>query len=479
MPQQSKSSKRNNKKQNDRASSRRELSREILEEIREHYYKASDSKAGLEEFAKDVGTEKLHPRNRVTVMILGNHSSGKSSFVNWYCDDQKLRRTAVAIESKSFTLITHGKEKDKLDSLATIEAFPHIRDILDIKGMKEGLETVTSCSTSRHFEMVDFIDTPGLVDGNYSYSFDVNRVILELAEHVDLVLVFLDPQTGGLCNRTMTVVEEINKKYYEKMHVYITKIDILESAKDLMKVQGQVDQQLHPRLSKGTHGFETHAMFIPKNGRDVEGKKWLTDDLNEIDRLCEDIYKCIGQKVQKNLKALKKDCDDISALSKEMLKQDDLQTQKVRKLALYKYLTFACLWIILPLLTSLFCIEYFKDYVPDALLENEAYGSIKFVGEFIVDSGLPTKHHLYIFVGTFVLLFGLSKFAAMRHRSQSQKLLGKDRRSKLSKNLKSMETINTRYVEMHRKFIKSRIHEDTPLGYAKAADSSESVNVDQ
>ena len=32
--------------------------------------------------AADVGLSKLPPRNKATVMILGNHSSGKSSFIN-------------------------------------------------------------------------------------------------------------------------------------------------------------------------------------------------------------------------------------------------------------------------------------------------------------------------------------------------------------------------------------------------------------
>lgn len=32
--------------------------------------------------AEDVGVNLLPPRNKATVMILGNHSSGKSSFIN-------------------------------------------------------------------------------------------------------------------------------------------------------------------------------------------------------------------------------------------------------------------------------------------------------------------------------------------------------------------------------------------------------------
>ena len=50
-----------------------------------------------------------------------------------------------------------------------------------------------SRSDAHDFKNVDLIDTPGLVDGNVNYAFDVNRIIAELATTVDMILVFLDP----------------------------------------------------------------------------------------------------------------------------------------------------------------------------------------------------------------------------------------------------------------------------------------------
>ena len=37
------------------------------------------------------------------------------------------------------------------------------------------------------------LDSPGLVDGDMSYPFDVNEAILWLSELCDLVFVFFDP----------------------------------------------------------------------------------------------------------------------------------------------------------------------------------------------------------------------------------------------------------------------------------------------
>jgi len=45
----------------------------------------------------------------------------------------------------------------------------------------------------RNFALVDFIDTPGLTDGHLQYMFDVNGIIVWLAERADIILVFFDP----------------------------------------------------------------------------------------------------------------------------------------------------------------------------------------------------------------------------------------------------------------------------------------------
>lgn len=51
--------------------------------------------------AADVGIKKLAPRNKATVMILGNHSSGKSSFIN--CEDNLVFFTIRVFEGEYTT----------------------------------------------------------------------------------------------------------------------------------------------------------------------------------------------------------------------------------------------------------------------------------------------------------------------------------------------------------------------------------------
>ena len=208
---------------------------------------------GIIEMAEDVALKLLPPRNKATVMILGNHSSGKSSFINCsslvfflhlgYINENVLP-TGAAVESRGFTLVTCSKkEVPPLKGEATLRYYPQLKNIEKFgKGLIENLSTHVSVSEERCFPNVDFIDTPGLVDGNVEYPFDVNKVLLFLADYADLIFVFLDPHEQALGSRTMEVVKMLNVDHYDKMYYYLTKIDTLNSLADLLKVSNQTTQ---------------------------------------------------------------------------------------------------------------------------------------------------------------------------------------------------------------------------------------------
>ena len=35
-----------------------------------------------------MGVRMLMPREKITVLLVGNHSAGKSSFINWYIEEK-------------------------------------------------------------------------------------------------------------------------------------------------------------------------------------------------------------------------------------------------------------------------------------------------------------------------------------------------------------------------------------------------------
>ena len=57
------------------------LNERILKECHQLYTDPDGN--GLVEIAKNLDFNLLPPRKKISVMLIGNHSAGKSSFINW------------------------------------------------------------------------------------------------------------------------------------------------------------------------------------------------------------------------------------------------------------------------------------------------------------------------------------------------------------------------------------------------------------
>ena len=54
-----------------------------------------------------------------TILFLGNHSSGKSSFINWLVGEE-VQRTGIAPIDDGFTIVTYGAPNDSRDGGAVV-----------------------------------------------------------------------------------------------------------------------------------------------------------------------------------------------------------------------------------------------------------------------------------------------------------------------------------------------------------------------
>ena len=77
-------------------------------------------------------------------------------------------------------------------------------------GVERFLGTEIATSKQKCFHFVTFIDTPGLVDGDMMYPYDVDHCLDWLGDKADLILVFFDPLGQALCKRTLNVVGKAN-----------------------------------------------------------------------------------------------------------------------------------------------------------------------------------------------------------------------------------------------------------------------------
>lgn len=260
----------------------------------------------------------VRPNKNAAVMIVGNHSAGKSSFINWYVG-QNLQSTGVALETSHFTMITHGNKSSEIKSEGTLRLYPFLQELLQHGDRKiygkffANLNTKVCASTERSFPYVDFIDTPGLTDGNVKHDCDILGVMKWLTKYVDLVLVFLDPVGQGLCNKTLDMIEFLFNNYPEKFKIFLSKADQIQNENDLFKLYSQISASVTSRTSF-QHGFHFHAFSIQKQELPFQ---------NNINAVCREIEACIGSKIERNLSTLTTDCRFVKEHCAYLLRYDD------------------------------------------------------------------------------------------------------------------------------------------------------------
>ncbi|XP_042864549.1 uncharacterized protein LOC122248540 [Penaeus japonicus] len=284
--------------------------------LRECHILYTDPDNGLVAIGESLGLKLLPPRKKINVMLMGNHSAGKSSFVNWYIEEH-VQRTGVAIETQGFTFITSGRKRESLTGNATLHLYPHFKPLQDIEGVVDYLNTEISTSKQKKFSLVTFIDTPGLVDGDMKYPFDVNQSMLWLGDLCDLIFVFFDPIGQALCKRTLNIVEQLNETHSERIRFYLSKADEAGHESDRQRVMMQIVQELCKRPGLNKTGFDMPTIYIPNPNKPSRC-------VNQIEEVCRDVEKTINQTIQNTLNQLEKDCDQISTLVDEAIEADNI-----------------------------------------------------------------------------------------------------------------------------------------------------------
>ncbi|CAK8690841.1 uncharacterized protein LOC143449129 [Clavelina lepadiformis] len=289
------------------------VNEKILRECHELY---TEEEVGLIEIAKDIGIPLLAPRKKITVMLIGNHSAGKSTFINWYVEEH-VQKTGVAIETQGFTIVTSGKKRESLTGNATFHLYPHLQPLQDMQGVMDYISTEITTSKQKKFSLVTFIDTPGLVDGDMKYPFDVNKSITWIGENIaDLIFVFFDPIGQALCKRTLNIVEHLSEDHAEKMKFYLSKADEAGHESDRQRVMMQIVQELCKRPNLNRTGFDMPTIFVPTLGKQSRC-------VNQIESVCKEVEKTINATIQNTLNTLEKDCLEIADKIDRLIEQDN------------------------------------------------------------------------------------------------------------------------------------------------------------
>uniref|UniRef100_A0A3B4UIG7 Si:dkey-98f17.5 n=1 Tax=Seriola dumerili TaxID=41447 RepID=A0A3B4UIG7_SERDU len=375
-------------------------SERILKECHSLYV---DNENGLVKIASSLGVRLLPPRKKIIVMIMGNHSAGKSSFINCCLT---FTCSAPCVKESSGN--------------ATLHLYPHFRPLLEFKGVMDYLSAEISTSKQKKFSLVTFVDTPGLVDGDMIYPFDVNSAITWLGEQADLIFVFFDPMGQALCKRTLNIVENLSEKCGDKLLFYLSKADEAGKETDRQRVMMQIVQELCRRPGLNKCGFEMPTIYIPNPQRPSRC-------VNQIDGVCQTIEKTISQAVQKTLDQLEKDCDLICSTISSKLEQDRADAAYKKTVRLHSFLCGA-LGVFLP---GLFILSFIVNtFAKEQLVELLGEGPTRTLtlfsgGVMYLWEGIPEDGQVVfvIFFGAFCyLLLFLAKYFAGKKSAKNGKL---------------------------------------------------------
>ncbi|CAB9499840.1 EH domain-containing protein 2 [Seminavis robusta] len=185
------------------------------------------------------------------VFLVGNHSSGKSSFIN-YVMGRNVQTAGVAPTDDCFTIITAGPEDQDQDGPAFIYGNPAF-GFNSLSQFGPTLIHHTQLKVRKDIRTTEFmmVDSPGMIDspasmggmlqqGNPKDSsaslmdrgYDFPGVVRWFAERADIVLLFFDPDKPGTTGETLSILLHSLGGMDHKLMIVLNKADQFEKIHD-------------------------------------------------------------------------------------------------------------------------------------------------------------------------------------------------------------------------------------------------------
>lgn len=209
------------------------------------------------------------------VFLLGNHSSGKSTFIN-YVVGRQIQSTGVAPTDDAFTIIAPGEEDADQDGPSLVGepdmGFAGLRMFGPALIHHTQLKVRTGLATQQFM----LVDSPGMIDSPAmsrssteriaERGYDFEAVTRWFAERADVILLFFDPDKPGTTGETLAVLTSALAGHDHKLHIVLNKVDQFAKIHDFARAYGS----LCWNLSKVIHRKDLpriYTMFVPTSAR--------------------------------------------------------------------------------------------------------------------------------------------------------------------------------------------------------------------
>ncbi len=211
---------------------------EIAGAVSKLYLEAVDPLEGRFAFEKRPGRGEIG--GAPMVLFLGNHSSGKSTFIN-HLLGQPVQKTGLAPTDDAFTVLAFGRAEEERDGQSVVS-----NPELPFAGLRPFGPQFLS-----HFRLklrpidilreVTLVDSPGMIDApteGAGRGYDYPGVVRWFADHSDLVLVYFDPEKPGTTGETLEVFMKSLQGIDHKLLIVMNKMDQFRGLQDFARAYG-------------------------------------------------------------------------------------------------------------------------------------------------------------------------------------------------------------------------------------------------
>ena len=291
----------------------------ILEQLssqaREHYSNSVDPLAANLMFNRepDPGTR----RGRPLVLLIGNHSSGKSSLIN-YMLGREVQNTGVAPTDDDFTVLSHGESDEERDGDALVSnpdlGFAELRKF----GPNLVSHLKLKARNAPFLKDLTLIDSPGMIDSaqfTQDRGYDFIKVVRWFAEQSDVILLLFDPDKPGTTGETLTALKDALSDMSHKLVIVLNKMDQFQSLHDFARAYGALCWNLAKVIPTKDVPY-IHNIYIP--GIWVQGEQLLPmDDFDQArDKVIQEIKHAPKRRIENVLTRLYEHSRQLLAHSK-------------------------------------------------------------------------------------------------------------------------------------------------------------------
>ena len=204
-----------------------------------------------------------------SVIFLGNHSSGKSSLINWILGEPPVQDTGVAPTDDGFTVIMYGEQDEDIVGPAALARLPEEFRSLEPLGPAFLQHLRVKARNRELLKRVNLVDSPGMIDSATAATprdYDFSGAVTRLAQLCDIVFFLFDPEKPGTTGETVNVFANCLKGVEFKLRVLLNKCDAFTSTYDFARAYGT----LCWNLSRVLHTKDLPKIFTTYSGKERE-----------------------------------------------------------------------------------------------------------------------------------------------------------------------------------------------------------------